>query len=235
MTMWFAILALSAAAIQRAPASDLTASETREMIHSYGECVIKTQQRRASEAILANVDNATLLSRYSELVVPRCMVTLPGSTVSMRFSGDQYRYALADALIRKELAGQPVPDLELVARLDHREPGVPPSGLDDKGKPLKKKDLEAAQEAYREAQAYNFLSRYGECVVRRDPAAAKALLLTTPNSDAEKASFPGLSTALATCLAPGETLAFGKAALRGTIAVNFYRLAKAPRLPADPA
>ena len=235
MTLLLVLVAASTMGAQRAPSSDLSASDTREMIHRYGECVIRTQQQRASEAILANVDNATLLTKYSELVVPRCMVTLPGSTVSIRFTGDQYRYALADALVRKELAGQPAPDVDMVARLDHREPGASPSGLDEKGKPLSKKDLETAQEAYREAQAYNFLSRYGECVVRRDPAAAKALLLTTPNSDAEKASFPGMSTALATCLPPGQTLSFGKSALRGTIAVNYYRLAKAPRLPAEPA
>ncbi|HEX5257360.1 MAG TPA: hypothetical protein VFW35_01120 [Sphingomicrobium sp.] len=36
------------------------------------------------------------------------------------------------------------------------------------------------------------------------------------------------------CLTPGQTLKFGKTSLRGTVAMNLYRLAKAPKVPAAP-
>ena len=83
--------------------------------------------------------------------------------------------------------------------------------------------------AYEENQLATYLSRFGECVVRVDPAASKALLMTDRGSADERAAFGGLSTALGTCLAEGKTLNFNKASLRGSIAVNYYRLAAAAR------
>ena len=65
--------------------------------------------------------------------------------------------------------------------------------------------------------------------MRVDPQGAKALLLTDPVTDGEAAAFNALGTALGTCIAPGKSLNFGKAALRGSIAINYYRLAVAAR------
>jgi hypothetical protein len=72
-----------------------------------------------------------------------------------------------------------------------------------------------------------YLGRYGECAVRLDPAAARTLLLTEPETDAEAAAFNAMGTALGTCVAAGKSVSFGKAALRGSIAANYYRLAVA--------
>ena len=76
-------------------------------------------------------------------------------------------------------------------------------------------------------QGFSYLSRYGECVVRADPAGSRALLAAKPETPEEASRFAALRLALATCLPEGHTLEFGKLALRGTIAVNYYRLAKA--------
>jgi hypothetical protein len=70
-------------------------------------------------------------------------------------------------------------------------------------------------------------------VVRVNPAAARTLLLTRPESAEEKAAFATMNLAFATCLPEGVTMSFGKTALRGTVAMNYYRLAKAA--PAAPA
>ena len=64
-------------------------------------------------------------------------------------------------------------------------------------------------------------------MVRVDPAAARALLLTMPESPEENARFAAMGTTFGSCLAEGETLKLGKLALRGTMAINYYRLAKA--------
>ena len=55
--------------------------------------------------------------------------------------------------------------------------------------------------------------------------------MTAPDSAEEAARFGALRPALAHCLSEGETLRSGKAALRGSIAVNYYRLAHAARAP----
>ena len=126
-----------------------------------------------------------------------------------------------------ELAGTPAPVLTGVPRLDHREPKGPPSATDAKGRPLKQKDYQKALADYEEAKAFSFLSRYGECVVRVDPAAARALLLTEPASAEEASRFAAMQTALATCMPPDQSLEFSKVTLRGTVAINYYRLSNA--------
>jgi hypothetical protein len=77
--------------------------------------------------------------------------------------------------------------------------------------------------------AYAFLSHYGECIVRADTAGAKALLLATPDSADEAARFAALGPSLSRCLPEGTTLRFGKVTLRGSVAINYYRLAYAAR------
>jgi hypothetical protein len=208
--------------------SVLPPKQVRAVVAGYGECIVKREERRASEAILGNVSNDDLIKRYPQLVRGECVPMLVGDAISMQFGGDQFRYAIADALVRRQLAQVPPPVLDDVPALTHREPGEAPNA-DAKGRPLTGRALQEAHRDYQEEQGSAYLSRYGECVVRVDPAAAKALLMTEPESGAEAAQFAAMSTALATCLAEGHTLSFGKVALRGTIAVNYYRLAMAAR------
>ncbi|MBA3729817.1 MAG: hypothetical protein H0W92_03295 [Sphingomonas sp.] len=207
--------------------SDLTVGETRQLLHRYGICVVKGQRARASEALLANISNGILLAKYGRLIDGTCLPVEPGKVVKVRFQGDQYRYALADALVAMEFASQPAPVLNSVPRLDHRDPGEAPSRLTAKGKPRKEKDYQLALRHYDMARGSAYLSRYGECVVRTDPAAARALLLTQPASSEETSGFAAMRTALGTCLPEKETLNLSKLALRGTISINYYRLAHA--------
>ncbi len=209
--------------------SEFSTAETRALMHAYARCVVGAQPAKASEAILRNVDNSTILREYRRLIVSDCLARQVKRTTEMRFGGDLYRYALADALVSREWIGQPVPNLEAVPRLSHREPGAAPSPVAANGKRLGKRRFEAAMKDYQEDVGFAFLSKYGECVVRTGPAHSKALLMTTPDSAPEMAAFKGLQPVLAHCLPAGQTLEFGKVALRGTIAINYYRLAHAAR------
>ena len=213
---------------------DFSTKETRALMHGYARCVVGKRQAKASEALLRNVDNATLLRDYRSLIIGDCLISQKGirsdvriDSVKMSFEGDLYRYALADALVSKELAGAPAPDLSAVAKLDHRLPGPAPQRVSSKGKALSQKKYDALRKDYEENYAFSYLSAYGECVVRNAPAQARALLLTVPDSPEEKSSFDALQPALAECLPEGSTLRFGKTSLRGTIAINYYRLARA--------
>lgn len=224
-----AALAIASPAPAQERDSELTFRETRKMLHEYGRCVVKREQALASQAISRNVDNGELLRRYDRLIVGKCLPIGFATVAQVRFKGDQYRYALADALIRKELASAPAPDLETVAQLDHSDPGAPPTQFSPRGKRLSQSKYQEAIRGHQQAQAFTYLSRYGECVVRVNPAAARALLLTDPETPGEAAQFSAMQTALGTCLPENQTRGFGKLALRGTIAVNYYRLALAAR------
>jgi hypothetical protein len=212
--------------------ADYSTKETRALTHAYARCVVKRQPAKASEAIARNVDNATIVREYRMLIQPDCLTREVHRATQMRFGGDLYRYALADALVNQELAAQPAPDLDSVPRLDHREAGEPPQPVDAKGRKMGKRKLAAALERHERDVAFAFLSRYGECVVRVDAAGAKALLVTTPDSPEEAAHLAALRPALARCLPEGRTLRFGKITLRGSVAINYYRLAHAARASA---
>lgn len=215
--------------------ADYSTKETRALTHAYAQCVVKRAQAKASEAIAANVDNTTILRDYRMLIRAECLTRQIHQSTQVRFTGDLYRYALADALVNRELAAQPAPNLDSVPRLVHRDPGAPPQAVDAKGRKLGKRKLEAAREAYGRDVAYAFLSNYGECTVRADTAGAKALLVTTADSAEETARFTALRPAFSRCLPEGKTLSFGKVALRGSVAINYYRLAHAARASAGAA
>jgi hypothetical protein len=206
--------------------ADYSTKETRALTHAYAQCVVKRQAAKASEAIGANVGNDTILRKYRMLIRPECLTRQIHQSTQMRFTGDLYRYALADALVNRELAAVPAPVLDPVPRLDHHEPGAPPQPVDSKGRKVGKRELEAARLIYGREVAYAFLSHYGECIVRADTAGAKALLMTKPDSPEESARFSALRPAFSTCLPEGQTLSFGKVALRGSVAINYYRLAR---------
>ncbi len=212
--------------------SEFSTKETRAITHAYAQCVVGRQPKKASEALLQGVDNATLAKRYPQLIIGDCLVRQTHWFSEMRFGGDLYRYALADALVSREFAQQPAPNLADVPRLPHHDVGPPPSDRDEKGKRLAKRKYEEAVKDYTQAAAYSFLSRYGECVVRSDPSGAKTLLGTTPDSPEETGRFNALRPQLAMCLGEERTLRFGKVALRGTIAINYYRLAHAAQASA---
>lgn len=213
--------------------ADYSTKETRALTHAYAQCVVKRQPTKASEAIVANVRTSVILREYRMLIRPECLTRETRQTTQMRFAGDLYRYALADALVDRELAARPVPDLEAVPRLAHHDPGPPPQEVDSKGRKLGKRKLETARLHYSRDAAFAFLSLYGECVVRADPAGARALLVTAPDSAEETVRFDALRPTFSRCLPEGQTLRFGKVALRGSVAINYYRLAHAARASAQ--
>lgn len=222
-------LVAAASASAQSDDSDYSTKEIRAITHGYAKCIVAKHSAKASQALLQNVDNSTILRRYPTLIDGDCLVDQTQTSTMMRFSGDLYRYALADALVSREFAAAPAPILDNVPRLEARPLPERPRAVEPDAKKSARRKHQAALEKFDRAAAYYFLGGYGECVVRVDAAGAKALLLTKPDSTEEGAHFSALRPALATCLPEGQTLQFGKVALRGTIAINYYRLAHAAR------
>lgn len=180
--------------------------QVRALVETYADCVVKNEEPHASDAILRDLSDRDFQRGHPELIQENCIPMALGNYIQMDFTPSELREVVAEALVRREFANTPAPALDDVPGLSHR----PASG-----------SPQSAADAY--------LARYGECVVRVDPSRAKALLFTEPLTDGEAAAINALGTALGTCLAPGKTLNFSKAALRGSIAINYYRLAVAAR------
>jgi len=72
------------------------------------------------------------------------------------------------------------------------------------------------------------LMSVGECAVRSDPIAARALLKTRLNSKEEARALQAMAFVFGGCLPKGTQVRFDATSMRGAVAVNYYRLANAP-------
>ncbi len=221
---------------QRIDWHDSPQSKVRPIQHRFGACVVKKRPELAARYVLEPYDKRSTkpLLHNLESDLSNCLGTASAATdmVKMSFPGAMLKYALADALVQSELSrAAPLTNLALVARLGHGSID-PQDFLPPAGKTLKPAQLKQLEQDKIKAQASIYLSQYGECVLREDPASSHALLVAQPESAQETAAFGRLGPALAICLDRGHTLALNKMSLRGTLALNYYRLAKAPRVPA---
>lgn len=228
MSMLVALLAAAIAAPLPDNASTPPPRQIRSLMNEYADCIVKKEHESASAAILSDVTNDDLIRSYPRLMQDYCVPMRLGDFIRVGVTPTQMRNVVAEALVRRDLSATPAPTLDDVPALPHSRLGELPT-RDAKGRPLTGRNAEEVLAAYKQAQVAEYLSRYGECVVRVDPAAAKSLLLTEEGTAAEVEAFRTMATAFGTCLAEGRTLNFNKASLRGAIAINYYRLAIAAR------
>lgn len=216
----------------RAPQS----AEVRQIAQAYGDCVVKQDHGAAQAFVLQHLrvpkDDRAGQVLIEKISYGRCLTDASRryfSTVRMRFPADSMRYALADALFRRDLAGRPpLSDLGQVAPLEHatfNESDYQPKP----GKTFNSEQLEQAQFARSRDLASITASQLGECIVRNDPAAAYALLRTSVATPAENMAFAPIAQKAGQCVQQGAAIELDKAILRGTVAFNYYRLAFAPR------
>lgn len=197
----------------------------------FGECVIKKHLSVAQHFVLTpDLEKAEWRKDVKRIADGYCLVaaTNEAGGIEMRFPADTMRYALADALVRREFSAGPLPSIKDAAPL------VQPQ-LDEEeyrpewGKKVKQAKLEEFAAAREKRLGVIFLAHFGECVVRSDPVRSHALLMAQPDTPQEGAAFGALNPVLGPCVTAGQSLKFSKTTLRGTIAMNYYRLAHAPR------
>ena len=207
-----------------------TEAANRKIMHEYASCVVKQKREQASDAIVSNSDNATIMRRYPELVSGACLGRIAGS-VQMTFSGDLYRYALADALVNLDFSSQSQGTFTDRLPLAHLAPLDRVKLNDYLAKTKSKRKRDEAQQSFNKQYLVVWLSRYGECVVRNQPVKARQWLLTPPGGPEETSRINDLRLAFNECLGDG-TMKFNRVTMRGTVAINYYRLAMATVQPA---
>lgn len=228
MIVMVALLAAGVAAPLPDNASVPPPRQIQALVREYADCVVKNEHDTASAAILSDAPDNEFVRSYPRLVQEHCVPMRLGDFIRVGFTPTQMRDAIAEALVRRDLSTVPPPSLDDVPPLAHWQISQLPT-TDAQGRPFSPRRSEEVLESYRQAQLAAYLGRYGECVVRVDPGAAKALLLTDEGTAAENEAFGEMQKALGTCLAEGRSLNFKKASLRGSIAINYYRLAIAAR------
>lgn len=212
-------------------------AKMRQIQAQFGDCVIKRQPAAAKHFVLtANLEKADRRKVVDKISDGYCLlvVTAPMGDVQMKFPVDTMRYALAESLVRQEFAAAHAPAIKDAVPLEQPTLNEEDYQLEP-GKKPRKGELEEMQENRQKQLALIYLAGFGECVVRADPANSHALLMTDAESAQESATFKALTPAFGGCLTAGRSLAFNKLTLRGTIAMNYYRLAHSPRAAASSA
>ena len=200
-------------------------TQTRSISANYADCVVKKSAPQARGAIAELANSLTVQKKYRRLIDPTCMaqVTTNTSSDGIAFGGDTFFYTMADALIRKDYAQSGPTDFSAIAPLIHRQKLANPSAS-EREESSKRQQAEFEKDLAK-SNAFNTLSRFGECAVRGNPEVSRQLSLTEVGSADERLKFNILLPALAKCLPPEATVKFSPFLLRGTIALNYFRLA----------
>lgn len=211
-------------------------TEIRFVSARFADCVVKKRHYEARRLLLEHAseeendaERKRLISRISD---GDCLIQAARafSDVEMKFPGDTMRYALAEALIHADLANRPVIDVTKIPPLSH--PVLDESSSSPKpGEKLSTSRLALLQARRSDQVAAIALSQFGECVVRKQPAGSNELLQTVASSPAEATAFVALQPALSGCLDSGSTVRLNKSLARGTVALNYFRLANATVRP----
>ena len=234
------LMALSAAlafAVSAAADEEFDSKETREVQAKFSECVVKKNYAAARQMVLTpNLEDRDWRRTVSRVGDGDCLLKAAHSIggVEMKFPLDTMRYALADALVRREFSAGSPPSIKDAAPLEQPEFDESKYQLEP-GKKPKKGQLEKLEKNRDKRIALIFLNDFGECVARANPGKSHELLIAQPDTPGEGAAFNALMPEFASCLSTGQQLKFNRATLRGTIALNYYRLAHAPRVAASPA
>ena len=206
-----------------------SAVETRKIFHDYAVCVVKSHHKLASKAILADVDNSQIISNYDALISSECMGQV-GGAVQAKFTGDSYRYALADALVNADFRDSGPTNFADRLPTAHMLPPTQAQLKTVLSETKSRRKQEELKAGFHKDNVIASLSRYGECVVREDPVAARYWLLTKPDVPEEISRISALRPAFSDCLV-GATITFTKDIMRGVVAINYHRLAMATPQP----
>ena len=205
-------------------------AELRKTTLKYAACVVKRHHVQASEAILATAGNDEIMKKFSEIIDSDCLDTVTGGGIYIRFPTDTYQYSLADALVNADFAAHG--ETSFASRLPLAQPAF--LSVDDQTAYLAKtksgRKRKEMSEDFGKQNARTWLSRYGECVVREDPINTRYWLLTPPETPEETSRIKALQSVFGICLGEG-TLKFNRISMRGTVAINYYRLAMATPQP----
>jgi hypothetical protein len=216
-----ALLAHGAAAADQTPSLREDAL-ARRAITEFARCVADRQPEIAQDYV---TDPGKWLEEddWKKLVDIRC-VPVRGGELRTKLWMDSFAFrgALAQRLIVKRLDEAALGDLAGIPPLawpeDATQPGPENAAGDEPDK---------LQAAYTRGVVQSYVSRLGECIVRRDPAGVRPLFDTDVDGQRERQALAAIAPAISACVAPGEQVRVDRYALRAALATSYFRLAAA--------
>jgi hypothetical protein len=217
-------LAASPALADKASAQKKATAQARAIMRDMAKCVVAKFPDDVRRYVLLTSSDPADNQMLQRVADPNCLHVIAGQ---LRMRGGDYRAALAEQMIRRDLAAWPAIDPVNIAPLAWRELYAPRTVDDRTGKPLSEAEQARQQEIYAKLAVETLMARLGECAVRADPAGALAVLHTDVDQPDELAALKAMAPVFANCVQQGETLAFNRTNLRNGIALSYYRLAYA--------
>jgi hypothetical protein len=226
-----AFVALPAAAYAAAVPAPKS-QPSRAMIADFANCLSKRHHREAADYVIRTKIPFESLIRAEKRLSDRACIPTRSSRAEAKALlklPEELRAALGEALVREEFptfsisqisAAQPLDYANMVERLW-------PADACKKCDPDRRKKFEHARAT---ATELTLPLVFGECVVRTDPQNAHRLLSTKANSSEEKAALSSLQIAFQDCVIEGSQISRNRSAVRDLVALNYYRLARAPRV-----
>ncbi|MFL6862952.1 MAG: hypothetical protein ACJ8DZ_08120 [Allosphingosinicella sp.] len=218
------VVLAAAAAAGTASAKDRSA-DAREVMTRFVACSVKRQPELARRYVL-HPEQPLSPGDLQKLAPSDCLMRTNPFVAQLRMRGLLYRGAVADALIRREMTGPAPATLAAVPPLLWPAP-EPPTGRDERGRPLNERDRKARAVGYELAVLDRYTAQLGECVVRADPSGAKAAIMPAMDTPDELAAMKAISPEIAACVPEGRTVKLNRTTMRAAIALSYYRLAAA--------
>lgn len=190
--------------IRRAPPASVDGDDraaAREAGRQFGLCVVERRAGTAARLIEMRVDDPAYGKLLNRFATDDCI-----AWGEMRLPYSILRGSIFEALYSRSNAA-PITDFSAVPPIDYA------AGYD---RPLSK----AASQAIALAQV-------GDCASRANPAAARALVASRPETPSERQAVAQLAKALPGCVPAGQQVTLSVSVVRSAVAEGLYRLTQA--------
>ena len=213
------ILAASApVAAAASKPSDRDDDLVRRVLTGYAKCLVNSDRPRLRSMLLGD-PNSGAFEHWRKGLRGECMI-VSNEVVYVNPDNTTLRFALADEMLRGSRHLLTAPDVAAVPPLLQPIASARPNVRSKQGP------------AY--DPRFAMLARFGECIVRADPAGAWALLQSRADTDAETATIQSLVKNGAAC-AGGSPMHIDTLSFRGSVAINYFRIAMSVRPAASRA
>lgn len=190
--------------IQTAPAAEVPlsksmsdATKARVMLARYATCIVQYRQAATVDYLAAYPFSKTATAAEKKLANSNCL-----SEGKLSFNSDGLRGALFTALYIRDFSNE-VPVLQ--------------------AQPIDFK-ADTGGDSSDDAKKYIVMRELGECLIRKEPAQARRLVLGPVGSDNESMAFRSLAPLLGECLPSNITTKIDKSGLIQIVAEVLYRL-----------
>jgi len=214
----------------RVARAGMRAAEYRDYLAAYATCTVRDRHRSAANAVLSDLDAEGLEKKFGDIFVEKPVVWVAdcpelhiAEGLAMWIRGEPLRMALAEALVKADLRD------DVTASFADRAPLPLPAPEKSEERATSSASVagERARQRYDQRVAQTWLWAFGECVARREPVRSREWLLSRAGTAEDTAASERLAPAFGSCLPEGQKLVLDRDMLRGSVAVSYYRLAKA--------